>query len=435
MKHLYHSLLGLCFTAVLCGQVAATPLSIKEAWSSALEENRSLQSRQFIYLAEKEGIREAWGQLLPQIQATAGYGWSDYVRDFDRQGSVSDTETHDRYDISMDQVIYSRRILKNIDRAKAAETLAGDELKEFSLNIGYLAIEAYLEAAQLKAESEIVEKDIANHEKRLDQLLNMQQRGFASRADTLEAQATIDQTRAELSAIQSRYRAALKHLESVTGLSLQQRELIRAPAQNWRDTPALIQRNWVERALANSNAIKRAHSELGLAEASHKMEQGSRWPELFLSVRYNENDTFATNLREETRVELQLRLPLYTGGSTSARVRGAKQRMYAGRYDVMDTENAVRVEVSRITEELSGSYSRIGALQTAQESSTAALEVAERGFSGGVRSLNELLDSRSRLSQVERDLSNEIHNNLILQFQLRQVAGTLTTADIDQAFE
>ena len=429
-------LLCLLLVASLAGQATATttPLTMKEAWQSALQQNRGLQSQEFIYLAEKEGVREAWGQLLPQIQATAGYGWSDYVGDFDLQSTVSDSDTHNRYDISLDQIVYSRKAFKNIGRAKAAEALADDQLQEFRLNIGYLALEAYLEAAQLKAEALVVEKEIANHEKRLEQLDSMRQRGFASPADSLEAQATIDQVRAELSAIQSQHRAALKHLESVTGLPLEQRELMGAPVQAWEQTPELIQRDWVEQALSNSNAIQRARGELDLAQATHSMEQGSRWPEVYISARYNENDTFATTLREETRVELQLRVPLYTGGSTSARVRGAKQRMHAGRYQVMDTENAVRVEVARISEELRGSHSRISALLVAQTSSNAALEVAERGFIGGVRSLNDLLDSRNRLSQVERDLSNESHNNLILQFQLRHIAGTLSETDIDQLF-
>ena len=427
-------LLCLSLVASLAAQAAATPMTMKEAWQSALQQNRGLQSQEFIYLAEKEGVREAWGQLLPQIQATAGYGWSDYERDFDLQSSVRDSDTHNRYEVSLDQVVYSRKAFKNIDRAKAAEALADEQLQEFRLNIGYLTLEAYLGAAQLQAEALVVEKEIANHEKRLQQLDSMRDRGFASRADSLEAQATIDQVRAELSAIQSQYRAALKHLEAVTGLPLQQRQLKPAPVQAWRHTPALLQHDWDALALGNSHTIQRARGELDLAEATHSVEQGGRWPELFISARYNENDTFATTLREETRVELQLRLPLYTGGSTSARIRGAEQRVHAGRYQVMDAENAIRVEVARVSEELSGSHGRISALLVARDSSRAALEVADRGFIGGVRSLNELLDSRNRLSRVERDLSKEVHNNLIRQFQLRQMAGVLSEADIDGLF-
>lgn len=432
------SVVTLLLAAGLAASAAAEDLpslTVQEAYQSALHQNYGLQSQEFLYRAEKEGVREAWGALLPQVEASASYGVSEYTRDFDLQSSVNDTETHTRYDVSVTQVLYSRRTFENIDRARAAQSLAGDELEEFRQNIGYLAVEAYLQAAQLYAESLVVEKEIANHEKRLQQLESMRQRGFASRADSLEAQATIDEVRAELSALQSNHRAALKHLEAVTGLELEQRDLIRIPAGAWQATPTIIARDWMPLALASSGVIQRARGELGLAEATHDMERGAYWPEVYLSARHSNNDTFATNLREETRLELQLRLPLFTGGSTSARVRQAKERIHSGRYMVMDTENAIRVEVARITEELSGSYSRIQSLRVALESGGAALQAAERGFIGGVRSLSDLLDSRNRVSRVERNLAAETHNNLILQFQLRQVAGVLSEADIEQTFK
>ena len=410
------------------------PLTVQQAYQSALEQNYGLQSQEFLYRAEQQGVREAWGALWPQVEASAGYGASEYTRDFDLQSSVSDTDTHTRYDVSVSQVLYSKRTFENIDRAKAMESLAGDELDEFRQNIGFLAVEAYLQAAQLYAEALVVEKEVASHDKRLQQLESMRERGFASRADSLEAQATVDEIRAELSALRSQHRAALKHLQAVTGLELEGRELLSAPVEAWQATPALIERDWTTLALASSGAIQRARGELGVAEATHDMEKGAYWPELYLSARHSNNDTFATNLREETRLEVQLRLPLFTGGSTTARVRQARERIHSGRYQVMDTENAVRVEVARLTEELSGSYSRIQALRVALESGEAALQAAERGFIGGVRSLSDLLDSRTRVSRVERNLTTETHNNLILQFQLRQVAGTLSAADIDAVF-
>jgi outer membrane protein TolC len=295
-------------------------------------------------------------------------------------------------------------------------------------------VEGYLKASQLHEESAIVESELENHEKRLQQLEGMRSRGLASRADSLEAQARIDEVRAELHSLQSGYRAAMKNLEAVTGLDLHQRQLISIPARAWQGTPALIEQDWLTPALAGSGAVQRARGELNVAEATHSMEQGGFLPEAYLSLRHINNDTFATNLREETRLELQLRMPLFKGGSTTARTRQTKERIHASRYQLQDTENAIRVEVARLTEDLSGSHSRIQSLQAAQQSAEAALEAADRGFIGGVRSLNELLDSRNRVSRVQRSLTAERHNNLILQFKLRQTAGTLVASDITGIF-
>lgn len=434
MKVRFIALTLFCCAGTLAQAGEMAPLTVQQAYGSALQRNYGLQSQEFLHRAEQQGVREAWGALWPQVEASASYGASEYTRDFDLQSSVSDTDTHTRYDIAVTQVLYSRRTFENIDRARAAEELSAEELEEYRQNIGYLAVEAYLEAAQLKAESLVVEREVASHEKRFQQVESMRERGFASRADSLEAQATIDEARAELSVLRSNYRAALKHLEAVTGLDLSQRELMRAPENAWQTTPSVLSRDWTTLALAHAGALQRAQGELRVAEATHAMEKGAYWPEVYLSARHSNNDTFATNLREETRLEVQLRLPLFTGGSTTARVRQARERIYSGRYMVMDTENAVRVEVARLTEELSGSYRRIQSLRVAQRSGAAALEAAERGFIGGVRSLTDVLDSRNRISRLERNLAAEVHNNLILQFQLRQISGTLSAADIDRVF-
>lgn len=410
-------------------------LGMVEAWQSALVNNQGLQSKEFLLRAEREGVREAWSALLPQIDAMASYGWSEHKRDYGRQmGKRTETDNPSRYDVGLNQVIYSREASRGITRARAAESLTEAELDAFRLHIGYLAIESYLDASRVRAEAKVVAGEVTNEERRLEQLESMRKHGFASKADTLEAQARLDETRAEQIALDSEYRAALMHLQAVTGIEMAGRDLRAVPVDAWRSTLLLLERDWVATALESSGELSRARSELKLAKESVKYAQSSHWPTLHLSARYNKNDTFSTNVLEETRVEMQLRVPLYKGGGTSARVRQAREKMHAGQYQVQDTENNVRVEVSRLSEELRGSYGRIRALQAADESAKAALDVAEQGFVGGVRSLNELLDSRTRLSRVQRSLVGEIHRNLAMQFRLRQLSGKLSQADVEQAF-
>ena len=413
--------------------VAAEPVGgvgLADVYQSALEKNFGVQSEQYIYQAEKEGVREAWAGVLPQVEATASYGTSEYTRDFDVQSSLTDRDQHTSYDVSLDQVVYSERAFRAIDRAKAGEKLAADQLAGRELEIGYSAIEAFLHAQMLLAETEIVEEERESHERRLDQLENMRARGFATKADTLDAKARIDEVSAELAGLRHDFRAAIKNLEAVSGIRVEDQELQPIPRDIWRSTPVLLEKNWAELAAQNATQLLRAKGELGLAEATRKAEKAAHWPELYLSASYTDNDTFATTIRKEARVELQLRVPLYKGGGTSSRVRQATARMYAAEYSVKDTLNQVQVEVSRVTEKLRGSYSRIEALRTAESSARAALDAAEQGFLGGVRGLNEVLDSRNRLSGIRRDKTREVFSNALLQFELRQIAGTLSVNDM-----
>lgn len=405
-------------------------VSLSEVYQSALKNNFGLQGHQYTYQAEKEGVREAWAGALPQVEATASFGTSEYTRDFDLQSSITERDEHTRYDVSLNQVVYSRKTFKAIERAKAGESLAAEEFAGRELEVGYAAIEAFLRVRMVGEQISIVEEERASHEQRLNQLENMRSRGFATRVDTLDAQARIDEVTARLAGLKHEHQAAIKNLEAIAGININTRGLQSVPGDLWRNTPAILAKNWVQIASESAAALKTAKGELKLAEATRKAESAGHWPELFLNARYTENDTFATNLRQETRVELQLRVPIYKGGSTSSRVRQATQRMYAAEYAVKDTSNNVSVEIARITEELQGSYSQIEALRTAVRSAQASLEASEQGFVGGVRSLSDLLDNRTRLSGIRNDLTQAMFSNAILQFELRQVAGTLTAGDV-----
>lgn len=408
---------------------AQESVNLADVYRSALEQNYGLRAQQHTYSAEKEGVREAWAGVLPQIDASASYGSTEYTRDFDRQSSITDREQHTRYDISLNQVVYSQQAFDSIGRANAGETLAGRELDGRRLDIGFAAIEAFLTAQSLVAEMAIVEDELASHERRLSQLESMRERGFASRADSLDAKARIDQVVAELQGLQSDFRAAVKKLEAVSGLSLSDKTLAPVRTDVWQRTPALLDSPWQEIAQKNSPLVQTASAGVVVADKTRDVEFAGHWPELYFNARYTNNDTFATNLREETRVELQLRVPLYQGGATASRTRQATDRLEAAKFELKDTRNKVQVEVARITEGLQGSYSRINALKTAERSANAALDAAEKGFIGGVRSLSELLDSRNRVSDIQRELTRETFSNLALQHELKRVAGTLSGAD------
>lgn len=423
------SLLILCLAA---GPAASqdkvqgkTIVDLSQAYISALQNNFGLRSQQAGFKGEKEATREAWAGVLPQVEASASYGQSRFTRDFGVNDSITDTDEHTSYNVNLSQVVYSGRTFNSIGRANKGEELAKQELRNRSLETGYSAIEAFLRTSALGREIGVVEDERASHRRRLDQMESMRERGLASRADVLEARATIDQTEADLTGLRTEYQAAKQNFTAITGLSFKEIQLAPTDETLWRKTPAVLRTDWVALALKNSGQLSIASANLEMARATRSYERSGHYPEIYLNARYTENDTFATNLREETRVEVQLKLPIYKGGATSARTRQAAYREEASKLELQHKEQLVRVEVTRLVEGLEGSYQTIKALDTAKESAAASLEAAERGFASGIRSLSDLLDARSRLSTTERDQVREIYNNFQLQYELMQVAGVL----------
>lgn len=421
-----------CIGLVFClaagsvaAQQSATVIGLEQAYRSALQNNFSLKSQQAAYKGEEEGVTEAWGGVRPQLDATASYGESRFTRDFGVNESVTDTDEHTSYNVNLSQVVFSQRAFSQISRAKASAGRSAVQLLGHESEIGFSAIESYLKNLSLAREIQIMEEEKASHARRLRQVEGMQRRGFATRADVLEAKATLDQAEAARVGLQTQYKVAQQSFSAVTGLSLAEIHLAPVDEGLWEETPSIVARDWVSLALKNSGDLAVARADVKLAEATRSLERASHYPEIYLNARYSENDTFATNLREETRVEVQLKLPIYKGGSVSARSRQAAYRKEAAMLDLQYRERAVRVEVTRLVEGLKGSYDQIVALEGARGSAVASLQAAERGFDAGVRSLTGVLDARSRLSSTERERLVALYENLRMQSELRKMAGVL----------
>ncbi|MCG8516452.1 MAG: TolC family outer membrane protein [Pseudomonadales bacterium] len=410
--------------------VAQSVITLSQAYESALQNNYQLRSEQASLNAEGEATREAWAGVLPQITATASYGESRFTRDFNVNTSVTDTDEHTRYEVSLSQVIYSQKSFDGIGRANAGEDRSREEFNLSVVNTGFDAVKAYLAAAAIKRETAVLEQELESHQRRLLQMQKKQERGLATRADVLDAQTSRDQTIAELAGLRTELLSARQQFVAVTGLSLDDASLAPVDESRWQRVPDLLQTDWLEVALKNSGDLKVARADVQFNEATQDYERAGHFPELYLNARYTENDTFATNLREETRVEVQFRLPIYKGGATSARSRQAAYRKEASVLALQHQEQLVRVEITRLVEGLQGSHEQINALKTARISAAQSLEAAERGFEGGVRSLTDLLEARNRLSRTERDLVSEVYKNLRMQFELKQIAGVLSREDL-----
>lgn len=405
-------------------QQGSTTIGLEQAYTSALQNNFSLQSQRSAYNGEKEGVSESWAGVRPQIDASASYGESRFTRDFGVRESVTDSDEHTSYNVNLSQVVYSQRAFSDIGRAKASAARAAEQLEAHEREIGFSAIAAYLDYQSVIREIRIMEEEKGSHQRRLRQIEGLGDRGFATRADVLEAKATLDSTVAALVGLRTQSNVARQNLMAITGLSVGDSvRLEPVDESRWRDTPSILAHDWLVLALENAGDLRIARADLELAEARHDVERASHYPEVYLNARYTENDTFATSLREETRVEVQLRLPLYKGGSTSARSRQAAYRKEAAKLDLRHRERAVSVEVTRLVEGLKGSYDEILALEGARVSAAAALDAAERGFEAGVSSLTTVLDARARLSAAERERLVAIYDNLKMQFELKKVAG------------
>ena len=130
-------------------------------------------------------------------------------------------------------------------------------------------------------------------------------------------------------------------------------------------------------------------------------------------------------------IGIQFTLPIFSGGTTSSRV---KEAIYLHR--------AAREQLQRVTRETDrqtrDSYlgvlaeiSRVKALEQAVASARTALDATQAGFDVGTRTIVDVLLSQRNLYQSITNYYQARYDYLLNVMRLKQAAGTLQVQDLE----
>jgi outer membrane protein len=197
--------------------------------------------------------------------------------------------------------------------------------------------------------------------------------------------------------------------------------------------------NWVEFALKNNYALKAAKLRADAQLDSAKSSKARHLPTLGANLGYSDTDSDGTredfnfdSTTDGSSVRIRLDVPIYSGGATSARSRQA----YALYTQAQETYNQTQRDViqgaraSHLSVETG--VARVQARKQAIISSRSALEATQSGYEVGTRNLVEVLLAQRNLYQAQRNYSDALYDYVIDTIRLREVAGMLTPADVQE---
>ena len=150
--------------------------------------------------------------------------------------------------------------------------------------------------------------------------------------------------------------------------------------------------------------------------------------DLIVSSGRSESDTLTT-YRQKSRLDsvgIQLNIPLYSGGATSAQVRQAVALEAQSQAELDARTGEVMAEVHKQFHLLTSSRSRLQSMERSLESATVLVEATRRSVAGGVRTNMDLLQAQERLARAERDLDYARYMHLLASMRLQAAAGTLS---------
>lgn len=421
--------------ALLLGSSTPHAEDLLEVYRFALESDPQLRAAEAGNQAAQEVRAQSRAALLPQLNLSADItkNKADVMESTSTiLPEAEDSYTSNGYNVSLRQSIYHQDYYVQLRQTDARIAQANAEYEGTRQGLILRAAEAYfnlLAAQDSLATAEATKRAISQ------QLRQTQQRfevGLSAITDVHEAQAAYDGAVATELAAQNQVDNSRENLREIIGrdplvLAVLKEEIPLLPPE-----PADISQ-WVETAqqknlslLAFEAAARAAREELNRRQAGH-------YPTLDLVASHNYNDstdyTYGSE-RTDTSVGVQLNVPIYSGGLTTAQTREARA-LYTQAQEALEQQRRATVRETRSAYlGVNTGISQVLARKQALASAQTALEATQAGFEVGTRTIVDVLDAQRVRYTAQSDYLRVRYDYLLATLRLKQAAGSLNETDI-----
>lgn len=433
-KPLAHTLRWICAAGLIGSLNFAQADTLNEIYQLAVENDHQLKADEAAYRSAREAKNIGRANLLPLISANASYSKSDL--DVTQSGVTGPSEPENTtWGATLTQPLFNMAAWfgyqQGIDLTEKAEA-------DFSAAQQDLIVRVATAYFNVLRAIDTLEASIAEENANSHQLAQTKQRfevGLTAITDVHEAQASYDIATAQTLTARGNLGIAFEALEVLTGTA---HDTI-APLKE--DFPVLkpqpeARSEWVNFALQNNYALKSARLAAEASRRGAQASQAAHYPTLTASLGYSDSDSedgeniLNNRATNGTTASLNLNVPIFEGGGTSARSRQAHGSAMQAE-ELYNKANRDTIQAARSLHLLvTTDVARVAARKQAITSSLSAVSATQAGYEVGTRNLVDVLQVQRTLYQARRDYSNALYDYVINQFQLKAVAGNLTPADV-----
>ena len=448
-----------CFLTLALGACAAVPAAAQnrliDVYMSALENDPASREAEATLLANSEVKPQARAALLPGLnlrsqltntfQDTRGGALSPEGQPIGTR-SVFDMD-RSNWSIALTQTVFDWSVYATVRQADKRVARAETDYEAAKQQLLIRVATAYFEVL---AQQDNVASAIATREARSRQLDQANRRfevGLIAITDVQQSQAGFDTSNADEIRAQRLLANAQEALREIIG------DLTPDLAAPIDDLPLLSPdpanaEEWVQMALRQNLALTSQRLATEVAFDDIAIQRGNRLPTLTLSASYSEDsqdraqtvfrdpipplNSITTQKPDGRQYSLDLTFPIFSGGLNRSRV---QQSVYLHRAATEALERTARATERSTRDAYLGvisEISRVRALRQAVESNRTALRATEAGFEVGTQTTVDVLTSQNNLSTAETTYSRSRYDYILNVLRLKQAAGGLSVADVEQ---
>lgn len=371
---------------------------------------------------------QAFGKLLPQAVLTGNYSGNNLKYETRSANQYPGTSAG----LRVRQPLFDLQSYL-LMKSQQSRTAQGEEnLLSAHQQLIIDLVDRYVDALEAADKSEIIREELRSTEKQLARVNAMNERQMALVTDLYELQARVETLRTALIESSNDANIALEKLRELTGDTVSNIQPVRLDSAE--PPPEGSVDVWIEQVSRINPDLKALKYAVESADKSISAYQAGHLPRVELQAGANYADTSFNNQQSPPytvgTIGVDLTMPLYEGGITSARVREAEGRKGLGSSQF---EQKLR-EIEKITRDaylgMTISQARSQATDRQLDASVKANRAMEKGYELGVVTIIDLLNAQKQLSESRKIQRQARYRYFKARSNLLQQAGRLDVEEL-----
>jgi len=378
--------------------------------------------------------KEAYSGVLPRISANAGY--SRNLSDIYMYMDMGDGNGATKLPISRDNeysanVVLSQTLFNGTVFNAVKASRQYQKLSDFVYDASYQEIitfakKAFYQTLLLKVVWDVSQASEHNAYENYVDIKSAYDNGLVSEFDLLQAEVRYKDYVPRTTEAERNYNIALINMKNLAGIPVGEGIRLDGSLDEYPEPPKMAALETILNSRPDYNALL---WEEKLRHTNVSAEKSAYLPVLTGSLAYAysaQSDEWSLDEENNAWVAgINLSLPLFTGGSRSARVQKARIELDKTRITIDKTKEDIEKEIENIRLRLEEAHKRIFTAEATLKTAEKAFSIAEATSRAGLTTQLELKDSRVVLDQATTGYYSAVYEYLDAVFDWEKAIGAV----------